>query len=156
MIPAQPEEYHMTITIRIGSLPGCLDSINVPSDSSVADAFILDSTVGPEMLYYFGEHLDEAEAVGHMAPLQAARILTVLERSILHPEGEPEKKEPKPAAIPPKPAVVKTQAARPATDLKATQPAPLVSEKDAAILAGDFTRYKKIADLEDIEKRKRR
>ncbi len=136
---------------------------NAPIPSgSVADAFILDSAVGPELLHYFGQHLDEAEAVGHMTPLKAARILTMLEQDILHP-ATPEKDAPpetKAEVTPPKkPAVTPiTRAARPATDLKATNAAP-VNELEAAVAAdangSEFQRFKKIRDLEDIERRKR-
>ena len=126
-------------------------------DGSVADAFILDSAVGPEMLYYFGQHLEEAEAVGHMHPLQAARILTVLERSILNPEPEAKAPRTEPKPVPPKPsAVTKTQAARPATDLRATNPAPALSELEAAIQADDVARFNKIRNQQTIEQRNRR
>ncbi len=122
---------------------------------SVADAFIGRSTIGPQLLYYYGQHLEEAEAVGHMDPLDAAKVLTMLEHGMLHPaKAEPE--APKAETPPkPKPAVVPTKAARPATDLKATN-AQQASEIEAAVAADDFRKFAEIKNREDVERRTRR
>ena len=110
--------------------------------SPVMDGFVLDSEVGPEILYYLGGHTDEAKAIAAMAPYKAARALVAIEKSI---GAAPAPKAP--AVIPP------TKAARPATDLRATNAAP-ADEMRAAVEADDYTRFEAIQNAKTIARRK--
>lgn len=112
--------------------------------SPVMDGFILDSEVGPEILYHLGSHLDEAKTIAAMSPYKAARALIAIERLIAEPAATPEKK----FAAPPI-----TKAAKPATDLKATNGAP-VNEVAAAVDANDFARFAELQNAKDIARRK--
>ena len=114
--------------------------------SPVMDGFILDSDIGPEILYYFGSHVDEANAIAAMPPYKAARALAKIESGLGEPSGE----SPKPKT----PVTPITKAAKPATDLRATQSAP-TDERAAAIEANDVTRFIEIENAKTVAKRKR-
>lgn len=113
--------------------------------SPTMDGFVLDSDVGPEILYYLGQHVDEAKGIAAMPPYKAARALVKIESAI----GDAAPAQPKTTPVQPI-----TKAARPATDLRATQAAP-VDEMKAAIEADDYTRYEQLANERDIARRKR-
>jgi hypothetical protein len=113
--------------------------------SPVMDGFILDSDVGPEILYYLGSHVEEAKAIAAATPYKAARALTVIEQSLNAPATSPAK--PAPAVIP------TTRAARPATDLRATNSAP-ADEVRAAVEANDYTRFAELQNAKSIARRK--
>ncbi len=102
--------------------------------SPVMDGFILDSDVGPEILYYLGGHLDEGKAIAAMPPYKATRALVKIETAL---SGE----APAPAKAPVVAPI--TKAARPAPHLAATNAAP-ADERRAAIEADDFTRFNEI------------
>lgn len=116
--------------------------------SAVMDGFVLDSEVGPEILYYLGKNVKEAKAIAAMPPYKAARALVSIEISLSKTEDSP-----KADATPAKPVVPITKAAKPATDLKATNAAP-VDELKAAIEAGDSEKFNAIQNARDVERRK--
>lgn len=113
--------------------------------SPVMDAFIVDSEIGPELLYYFGDgHQAEAVAISTMHPIKAARALTAIEMK-LAPPGES-------AGTPEKPITQK--APPPPTNLGgrgAIPPDPI----RAAIEAGDTATYIRLQNEADLSKRRR-
>jgi|ERR1035441_7311549 ATP-dependent 26S proteasome regulatory subunit len=52
--------------------------------SPVMDGFILDSDIGPEILYYLAQHLDDGKAIAAMLPYKAARALVLIEKFLEH------------------------------------------------------------------------
>lgn len=112
--------------------------------SPVMDGFILDSDVGPEMLYYFGTHLDEANAIALMSPYKAARALHKIEISLVEPAAEPAKRAP---------VTPITKAAKPAIDLKATNGAA-VDLVRKAVDDDDFTAFAEEQNRRDVARRK--
>lgn len=61
------------------------------SRGSVVDQWILESDLGAEILYHFGQNLDDLLRYGKLSPVAAARELTKLEAKL---SGEPEAKTP--------------------------------------------------------------
>lgn len=59
---------------------------------SVVDAWILDSDMGAEILYHFGQNRSDLERYADLNPIQAARELAKLEARL---SGEPSKEAPK-------------------------------------------------------------
>lgn len=104
---------------------------------SVADAVILESELGAELLYYFGQNRPELERINALPMMQQAREIFRLEASL---QGEPAAQAPaKPVTRAPKPAAV--------VGGKATAPADAAL---AAVHRGDFASYKKQADQRDL------
>lgn len=112
------------------------------------DRFIRKQPSGPEVLYYLGQHVEEAQSIAQMDQDDAYFTLSKIALSLAEPETP---------APPPKkdaPVVPITKAAKPATDIRATSAAP-VDELEAAMKAGDFARYEELANRRDVERRKR-
>lgn len=112
--------------------------------SDTMDQFILDSDIGPKVLHYFADHVDEAKAIASMPAWKAARALIAIEQSLSATEA-PEKKV--------APVVPITKAARPAPDLNAKGGAP-VDELKAAIEADDFSRFNEIQNQKLLARRR--
>ncbi len=114
--------------------------------SDTMDQFILDSDIGPKVLHYFADHVDEAKSIAALPAWKAARALITIEAALSSGEATtPEKKV--------APVVPITRAATPAPDLKATGGA-LVDELKAAVEAGDMKRFNEIQDAR-LKARKR-
>jgi hypothetical protein len=111
--------------------------------SPVMDGFILDSDLGPAILYHLGHNVEDAKAIAAMTPYKAARALVAIEKALAG--AAPVTKSP--VVIPP------TKAARPATDLRATNAAP-ADEMRAAVEADDFTRFQEIQNAKSVARRK--
>ncbi len=110
------------------------------------DEFILDSDIGPRVLHYLSDHVDEAKSIAALPAWKAARALIKIEAALSG--GETPTLEKKVA-----PVVPITRAAVPAPDLKATGGAE-VDELKAAIEAGDIKRFNEIQDAK-LKARKR-
>ena len=143
------EDYDEVVAPLLGK-----DSPITPS--SVMDSFLLDSDVGAEMMYHFGNHPEEVKIIMGLPTLKAARALVAVESFIMHPPKEEEADlEPEPEAPKKQPVVHRpTKAQRPATEIAARNSAP-VNELEAVVAADDFTRFKAIQDRKDVERRKR-
>ncbi len=50
--------------------------------NSAADGFILDSEIGPELVYHLAKHPDELEELSDLSPYQTVRKLTILEQTL--------------------------------------------------------------------------
>lgn len=111
--------------------------------SDTMDQFILDSDIGPKVLHYFSDHVDEAKAIASMPAWKAARALIAIEQSLS--VEAPEKKV--------APVVPITKAARPAPDLNAKSGAP-VDELKAAVEAGDMKRFNELEDAKLLARRR--
>ena len=127
--------------------------------SPAMDGFILDSEIGPEILWYLGNHLDEGKAIAAMNPYRAVKTLTKLEEKLSEPEGETEEEPVKPAAAAQEPekkpvVVPPTKAKKPPTELRAVNPAPPDDVK-AAIAADDVSRFMALRNAQDVAKHKR-
>lgn len=106
---------------------------------SVADAVILDSEQGAELLYYFGQNRAELERINALPPMAQAREIFRLEASL---QGERE-------ATPEAPAKPVTRAPKPAAAVGGKNTAP-VDAVQAAVKRGDFASYKQQADQRDL------
>lgn len=73
---------------------------NVPFNETAA-SFILDSEIGPEILYHLGSNLDDAERIKGLTPMQTARELTRIEDSLTKPPTAPGPKRVPSAPAPP-------------------------------------------------------
>lgn len=111
---------------------------NVPFNETAATYLLDPENDGPELLYHLGSNLEDAERIKGLSPTQTIKELTRIEDSLKKPAPGPKKV---PAAHAP-PTEVGTNAS--ATD-----------DAEAAGAAGDYTRYKKLADAKDIAARKR-
>lgn len=119
------------------------------------DGFILDSPVGPEILYRLGQNGSaEGKRIAALGPFAAVRELVKIEQSIAQSLATATAEAP-PATPVKAPVTPITRAAKPATDLRATQAAP-VDPLKAAIEAGDYTAYAELANRRDIERRRQR
>ena len=131
--------------------------------NNLIDGFCLRSTVGPLIVHYLSNNLDEAREIVAMEPYEAASALRDIEiylgvaprnrtkvepakpEAEAAPEPEPEKK---PVVVPP------TKAKKPPTELRAVNPAPPDDVK-AAIAADDVSRFMALRNAQDVAKHKR-
>lgn len=111
---------------------------NIPFNETAA-RFLLDSDIGPEILYHLGSNLEDAERIKGLSEMQTARELTRIEDSLKKPATPGPKKVP--AAHTP-PTEVSTNAS----------PA---DEVEGAGAAGDFASYKRLQNAKELAARKR-
>jgi len=108
---------------------------------------ILTSEVGPDVLLYLHEHADETMAIAKTGnPLKIAAAIGKIEARLAA-----EKATPKTEAKAEVPAKEITKAPPPPTELSGKQAAP-GDELADAIKAGNFARYKQLADSRDIKR----
>lgn len=100
------------------------------AEGSAIDWWVMNSEHGAEVLYHYGKNPDQLEALNAMPPIEAARELARLEISLLTP--------PKPAPTP--------KAPRPPSE---ANPTGKVDPLAAALQAGDFATYRRLADAEE-------
>lgn len=113
--------------------------------NQTAAAFILDSEVGPEILYHLGSNRELAERIKGLTPIQTARELTKIESTL---------QTPAPAATPaPGPKRVPSAPAPPSE--VGNRPAGGADEAEEALAAGDFARYSRIMNSQEIAKTRR-
>jgi hypothetical protein len=121
---------------------------------SVVDAWILESEIGGEILYYLAANPGEVERIGALNPFAAARELTKLEDKLSAPVTAPapvkETKEEK-AEGSPKPVVSNAPAPAATVGGKGTAP---VDEIGAAVKDGNFSAYEREQNRLDVQKRK--
>jgi hypothetical protein len=115
------------------------------------DAWILDSDIGAELLYYFSDKQDEVDRIQSLNPFAAARELTRLEEKLTGTAAPPPKEEEKPDERS-SPNVSKAPA--PAASIAGKGTAP-VDEEEAAVKSEDFKRYQRVANAEDAKKYKK-
>lgn len=121
-------------------------------EGSVIDAFIIDSEIGPEVLYFLGSNPGEIEKINGLSPFQQARYLTALEAELSDEDGE----ETPAAAAPAKPAPPArqhTQAPPPARAVGGRNSAQADPIKSAAE-AGNFAEYEAKANARDLARRR--
>lgn len=116
---------------------------------SVVDQWILDSPIGAELLYHFGQNRSELRRIGALHPISAARELTKLEAKL---SGEtPEAKAP-PAET--KQEIKTTKTPPPAREV-AGRGTAVVDEVTKAVADDDVRAYINSANRRDIATRKR-
>ena len=129
--------------------------------NNLIDGFCLRSTVGPLIVHYLSNNLDEAREIVAMEPYEAASALRDIEiylgvaprnRTKVEPakpeaEAAPEP-EKKPVVVPP------TKAKKPPTEIRAVNGAPPDDVK-AAIAADDVSRFMALRNAQDVAKHKR-
>lgn len=81
-----------------GVAMGALQQTNTPALASIGPALIA-SERGPELLYYLGQHPDEAQRIANLSPTRAVMALGQLEARLA--EQEPENPDEKTATTPP-------------------------------------------------------
>ena len=121
-------------------------NLAIPPGSAV-EQWILDSDIGTEMLYYFGQHPDELAQIHRMRPVEAARHLTAIEAELSEP---PTPKEKTPAI-----EVRNTTKAPPPAREVGGRGSAAVDEVSKAVADDDFTAFKNAANRQDIAKHKR-
>ena len=121
-------------------------SVDIPVNAFM-DGFILESAIGPDIVYHLAANMAEAEKIQAMNPFQAGRELSRLEASIQA------KLESKGTASPAPTKKLVSRASPPATEVggKAAAPEDPVA---AALASGDFTRYAKLKNAREFEARK--
>lgn len=121
-------------------------------DKGILDAWILDSEIGGQILYYLASHPGEVKRFDSLNPFNASRELTKLEDKLSGTtSASPEKKEEKHAEG--SPATKVTGAPAPAATVGGKATAP-VDEIEAALKAEDFRRYQKAANEEEFRRKK--
>lgn len=109
----------------------------------VMDGFVLDSEVGPDLVYYLAKHQDEAARIAGLPAFATTRELARIEMAIQQGiQGN----------VPASPQ--QTGAKPPPTELSGRNAAP-VDEVAAAAAAGDFRRYMAAANARDMARMKR-
>lgn len=149
------------------------DNLQITKGSAV-EAFILESKLGTDVLYYLGQHPDELEAmtglsqerddkgnfvrVGKgMTPAMLYRELSMIELSLLpdEEEGEGAGAGKAPAtALPPKPAAKPVSKAPPPPRQVAGKPPASAREVEQAVEADDTDAYIQAANREEIARRR--
>jgi hypothetical protein len=104
------------------------------AEGSAIDWWVMNSEHGAEVLYHFGQHPDQLEALNQLPPIEAARELAKIEIALLTP--------PKPAPLP--------KAPRPPSE---ANPKGQVDPMAVAVQAGDFATYRRLKDAEERGKR---
>jgi len=108
-------------------------------EGSVADAFVLDSEHGGEVLYHLGKNPAELEALSKLNPLRQARELFKIEAKFAKPAAAPAKKV--------------TDAPRPPHEVNGGgRTAP--DELEQAVKDGDEAAYFASANRRDVSRRK--
>lgn len=130
--------------ITVFEAPG----IKAIKTNGIIDSWTLDSSEGSEMLYYFATRPEEVERIQALSAFEQARELTKLEEKLAKPESKPAESSPAPGKQPPK------VPPEPASSVGGKGTAP-TDEVLAATEAGDFRRFKKAADAEEIAARKK-
>ena len=102
--------------------------------NATMDGFILDSPIGPAILYHLGSDLNEARRIAALGPYATARELTRIEDSL---SGKTQAS-----------TIKTTKAPRPPTELGGKNTAP-EDDAAAALAAGDFTRYTRLMNARD-------
>jgi hypothetical protein len=105
------------------------------SRGSVVDQWILESDLGAEILYHFGNNLDDLLRYGKLSPVQAARELTKLETKLTKSSEHDDRDSP---ANPKKSEVKVTKAPKPASQVGGRGSAAI--DDIARALADDPTR----------------
>jgi len=117
--------------------------------NGMIDAWLVDTEIGGELLYYFASRAEEVERIQALNAFAAARELTRLEEKL---SASPAlKKESAESSATPTAKV--TGAPAPASSIGGKATAP-VDEEEAATQAGDFSRFKKAANEADWRKKK--
>lgn len=116
-----------------------LGKADVVAPGSVIEAWILDSDVGGELMYYFGQNREELDKIKSMNPFAQSRALTRLEDKFTS-QSAPVKTETK---APPAPRELGSGATAPKDDL------------EAAVKDGDAGRYIQEANRRDRERSRR-
>lgn len=127
----------------------CPATVNDPKrirEGSILDGFILDSEIGPEILYYLAKNRGEIAEINRMTPFQAARYLTALEVEL---------RDETPAAAAAPPAPKHTQAPKPAARVGGRD-TPVTDPAKAAAARNDFTAYEREANARDLAARRGR
>lgn len=120
-------------------------------EHGVLDAWILDSEIGADMLYFFAKNPADIARIQSLSAFAAARELTKLEDKLSgQATASTEKKEDKKAESS-DPSVTKAPA--PATSVGGKSTAP-IDEVEAKVKGGDFTGYREAANREEALKRK--
>lgn len=120
--------------------------------TDLMNGFMVDSDVGAEMLYHFGENPDEAHRIGALPPPRAIRELVALEQKLTgtaKPKAEEPKAAEKPLAMVPKQT---TKAGPPARELPGTVAASDAIEE--AIARGNYAAYEKEANAREARARR--
>ena len=107
--------------------------------NQATNVYCLRSDVGPEIVSYLSENPAEAKRIHGLDPVDTVRELALIEHGLKNPKAAP---EPRLTRTPPPPANIGARNSAPA------------DEKDAAVADGDFARYKRVADREDLAARK--
>ncbi len=113
-----------------------VNSVDLPLNP-IMDGFLLESEVGPEMVYHLCSNVADAERIAKLQPFACARELTRLEAQISDA-----------LKTPAKPTIL-TAAKPPGTQLSGMNRAP-EDEAEAAIDAGDVERYMRVMNQRDI------
>ena len=115
--------------------------------SSAMDEYILDSEVGPAILYHLAKNLDETRRIAGLNPIRAAAALRDMEVAIT---GErPAKVTPITGA--PKPKITN---AGPIPTTVSGRGAPPSDVVEAALKAGDFATYQREQNARELRTRK--
>jgi hypothetical protein len=123
-------------------------------EGSIPDAFIIDSEAGPDLLRHFAQHPEELEAINSLPAFRQVRELVKLEAK--YGETPPDKTDAKPEAkaeaeTPAKPNP--PRAPRPASEVGGRQTPP-DDPADAAMKAGDFSRYREAENARELRAQK--
>lgn len=112
------------------------------AEGSVLDHWVLESDLGAEVLYYYGQNPEELGKLNAMKPIAAAREIARVEFSILNPKEEAESKPAKAKVpqAPPPPSEVSTRGA--------------MDPIAAALANGDFATYARLKNAEERGSRK--
>jgi hypothetical protein len=117
-------------------------AVDIPVNAFM-DGFILESPIGPDIVYHLASNMEEAEKIQAMNPFQAGRELTRLESTI---QSKLESK----GTTTPAPRKLVSRASPPATEVggKAAAPEDPVA---AALASGDFTAYARLKNKREFE-----
>jgi len=124
------------------------DAVKAIKTNGVLDAWILDSDIGMEILYYLSKNPGEVERIQSLGAFAAARELTKLEDKLAGSSPiaivpKPESSTAKPIKVPPEPAS--------SVGGRATAPA---DGEEAAVKDGDFRRFQREANEAEFRKKK--
>lgn len=119
---------------RHGDFEEVVRSVELPLNP-VMDGFLLDSAIGPEIVYALCKNVAEAERIAKLSPFACTRELAKLESSISASLQAPQPKK-------------VTEAKPPPTELSGTNRGA-EDEAAAALEAGNFARYAEIMNQRD-------
>lgn len=136
--------------VALGNNPAILSI----QQGSVIDAFLMDSDVGPEILYHLAQNPAEVNRIKALNPLGQSREMTKLELKLTEPatpiavteipkaDPDPVPARREPPKLPPPP-----------TELSARRSAP-VDEADAALARDDIAGYMRAMNARELKARK--